>query len=80
MQKDKFGRPANSANYGEKFHAVEWDSTSVPGKTFLRGDYADPCVMKCIDNTNHTVTWAKGNWANRATLTFGDDRIINVGV
>lgn len=80
MQKDKFGRTPDSINYGDKFRAVEWDSETTPGVTYLRGDYADPCVMKRIDHTNHTVTWAKGNWENRASLTFGDDRIINAGV
>ena len=80
MQKDKIGRPANSLNYGERFRAVAWDSTSVPGKTFLRGDYGDPCLIKCIDNNNGTITWAKGNWENRANLTYGDDRLLNVGV
>ena len=80
MQKDKFGRPANSLNYGEKFRAVQWDSTSVPGKIFLRGDYGDPCVIQCIDKVNGTKTWVRGMWANRATLEYGDDRMLNVGV
>jgi len=79
MQKDKFGRPANSINYGlEKFTAVEWDSTTTPGVTYLRGDYADPCVIKRIDTVNHTIKWGKGAWANRASLNYGNDRILNV--
>lgn len=81
MQIDKFGRPANSINYGnEKFTAVEWDSESIPGKILLRGDYSDPCLIKCVDQVNHTITWGSGNWADRAGLEYGDDRLMNVGV
>ena len=81
MQKDKFGRTPDSINYGaDKFIAVEWDSTSTPGVTYLRGDYNDPCVIQKIDNNTHTITWAVGNWADRTTLNYGSDRILNAGV
>ena len=81
MQKDKFGRPPTSINYGsDKFIAVEWDSTTTPGVTYLRGDYADVCVIKRIDNNTGTVTWAVGAWADRASLTYGDDRILDAEV
>lgn len=80
MQTDKFGRPVNSINYGsDDFIAVEWDTTTTPGVTYLRGDYADECVIKKIDSNNHTISWAKGAWANRASLEYGDDRILNIG-
>ena len=81
MQKDKWGRPANSLNYGvEKFTAVEWDSTTTANVTYLRGDYADTCVIKRIDNATGKITWARGAWANRASLAYGNDRLLNVGV
>ena len=81
MQKDKFGRPPTSVNYGqEKFTAVEWDSTTTPNVTYLRGDYADVCIIKRIDTVNGTITWAYGEWANRSSLEYGNDRLVNVGV
>lgn len=80
MQKDIFGRPANSMNYGDRFRAVEWDDTSTPGVIYLRGDYANPCIIKRIDNNNRTVKWARGNWTSRTILSYGDDRMLNVGV
>jgi hypothetical protein len=81
MQKDKFGRPQNSINYGnEKFTAVEWDNTTTPGVTYVRGDYAEVCVIKKIDNNNKTITWAYGAWADRASLEYGNDRLLNKGV
>jgi hypothetical protein len=80
MQKDKFGRTPNSINYGNEFTPVEWDDTSVSGKTFLRGSYSDPCVIQCVDKTNKTIKWAKGNWSSRTSLVYGDDKLLNVGV
>lgn len=76
MNKDIFGRPAESVNYGrEEFTACEWDDTTTAGVIYLRGDYADNCVIQKVDTTNRKITWAYGAWANRASLAYGSDRL-----
>ena len=80
MSKDKFNRPADSLNYGrEEFTAVEWDSTTTAGVVYLRGDYADTCVIQKVDTTARKITWAYGAWSQRASLTYGTDRLLNRG-
>ena len=75
---DKFGRPVTSINCGrEDFTICGWDETTTPGVIYLRGDYADICIICRIDLSAGTVTWARGAWADRASLEYGDDRLIN---
>ena len=74
---DRFGRPEKSINYGvEEFTAVEWDSTTTAGIVYLRGDYADTCLIQKVDRTAQKISWAFGPWADRASLTYGNDRLV----
>lgn len=78
MQTDKMGRPDTSLNYGNReFIAVEWDDTTTVDTLYLRGDYADACVIKRI--ANNKIEWAYGAWSNRASLVYGTDRLFNRG-
>ena len=80
MSNDKFNRPAQSLNYGRKeFTPVEWDDTTTDGVIYLRGDYSDSCIIQKVDNSAKTITWAYGAWANRANLTYGNDRLVQRG-
>lgn len=75
--KDKFGRPAESVNFGrEEFTAVEWDDTTTAGVIYLRGDYAESCVIQRVDTTNRRITWAYGKWTQRSSLQYGTDSLV----
>ena len=78
MQTDKMGRPDTSLNYGNReFIAVEWDDTTTADTVYLRGDYADACVIQRIKDNK--IEWSYGNWADRASLAYGHDRLFNRG-
>ena len=78
MTKDKFGRPETSINFGNPaFTPVEWDKTTTQDVIYCRGDYDETCVIQKIDNALGKITWAYGKWSERATLTYGDDRLVH---
>ena len=80
MRRDRFGRSGESLNYGrEEFTAVEWDDVTTAGVVYLRGNYDDVCVIQKVDTTTRKITWAYGAWAQRASLTYGTDRLLNRG-
>ena len=80
MQRDKFGRPENSVNYGiDKFTPVEWDETTTEGTIYLRGDYDETCLIQRIDVDEGKIGWAFGSWTKRASLEYGNDRLVRRG-
>lgn len=73
--RDKLGRPQTSVNFGrDDFTPVQWDDTG--SVLYLRGDYEDPCLVQRIDNDRGLISWAFGKWDDRASLPYGNDRII----
>ena len=80
MSHDKFNRPEQSLNFGkEDFTPVQWDDTTTSNVIYLRGDYADECLIQKVDSTAKTITWAYGAWANRENLAYGNDRLVKRG-